>query len=84
MKQLMLFGQVADVIETKFEEKIMTTMTWSDLFGFLSEQFSGYNINGSDHVMVYDYNTGEQYYCDTLEIDGKLVIAFNKNEDEDV
>lgn len=58
----------------------MNKISWLDLLLFLLNR-KGERL--SDTLLVYDVATGDEYICDTLELeDGRLVLGYNSSNDE--
>ena len=58
----------------------MNKISWLDLLLFLLNR-QGERL--SDTLLVYDVATGDEYICDTLELeDGRLVLGYNSSNDE--
>ena len=52
-------------------------LTWKDLLKFLLEQKEKGLLREDHDVMMHNIETGDEYPCDVLEIDGRLVMAIN-------
>jgi hypothetical protein len=52
-------------------------LTWKDLLKFLLEQKEKGSLQEDHDVMMHNIETGDEYPCDVLEIDGRLVMAIN-------
>ena len=51
--------------------------TWKHLLKFLLEQREKGLLPEDYDVMVHNIETGDEYICDVLELDGRLVVAIN-------
>lgn len=51
--------------------------TWKDLLKFLLEQREKGLLQEDWDVFVHNIETGDEYLCDVVELDGRLVIGFN-------
>jgi len=51
-------------------------LTWEDLLNFLTELKHKGKLPEND-VMLQNIETGDEYPCDVLKIDGRLVMAIN-------
>lgn len=84
MTQLMLF----DEVQQSKEEKIMAKngMKWLDLYNFLHKnandisKFNDMSRFWNQHVMVHNVETADEYPCDTLIINDRLVLSINHEE----
>ena len=60
-------------------------MTWLDLYNVLHQKANDIsNLDDelwSRHVMVHNAETGDEYTCDTWNINGRLVLVFNTTDD---
>jgi hypothetical protein len=61
-------------------------MTWLDLYKYLHSQANNIHnpeqFKWQNNVVLYDSETGQEYYCDTLFLENnkeqpRLVLAFN-------
>jgi len=59
-------------------------MTWLDLYNVLHEKANDVKNLDSDlwsrPVMVHNDETGDEYTCDTWNIDDRMVLVFNADE----
>lgn len=51
-------------------------LTWEDLLNFLTKLKHEGKLPEND-VMLHNIETGDEYPCDLLELEGKLYIAIN-------
>ena len=51
-------------------------LTWDDLLEFLLKLKTEGKLEEND-VMLYDIETSDEYPCDLLEVDDRLVMAIN-------
>lgn len=51
-------------------------LTWEDLLNFLTKLKHEDKLPEND-VMLHNIETGDEYPCDLLELEGKLYIAIN-------
>jgi len=51
-------------------------LTWEDLLNFLNKLKHEGKLPDND-VMLHNIETGDEYPCDLLELEGKLYIAIN-------
>lgn len=56
---------------------MLNKLTWKDLLLFLMKQKEDGTLPSDHDVLLHNIETGDEYPCDVLEIDGKLVIAIN-------
>lgn len=56
---------------------MLNKLTWKDLLLFLTKQREEGTLPNDHDVLLHNIETGDEYPCDVLEIDGKLVIAIN-------
>lgn len=54
----------------------MNKLTWEDLLNFLTKLKNEGKLPEND-VMLHNIETGDEYPCDVLELDGRLVMAIN-------
>jgi len=52
-------------------------LTWKDLLKFLLEQKEKGLLREDHDVMMHNIETDDEYPCDVLKIDGRLVMAIN-------
>jgi hypothetical protein len=82
MKQLHLFDDYGPVLT--IEEN--NNMTWLDLYNFLhknandAKKFNDMSRFWNQHVMVHNMETDDEYPCDTLIINDRLVLSINDEE----
>ena len=57
--------------------------TWKHLLKFLLEQREKGLLQEDHYVFVHNIETGDEYLCDVLELDGRLVIGINYNTEPD-
>ena len=61
-------------------------MTWLDLYNMLRQKANDIKNLDSDlwsrPVMVHNAETGDEYVCDTWEIDQRIVLVFNDSQGE--
>lgn len=84
MTQLMLF----DEVNQSESEEIMAKhgITWLDLYNFLHKNANDINkLNEmsnywNQYVMIHNMETDDEYTCDTLIIDGRLLLSINNEE----
>lgn len=82
MKQMTLFDDYGPVLTIEQENK----MTWLDLYNFLhknandSSKLDEMSRYWNQHVMVHNLETDDEYPCDTLIINDKLILAINNEE----
>lgn len=80
MAQLMLFEETEEKMSTKY-------MTWLDLYNFLHKNANDINkLNEmskfwGQHVIVHNVETDDEYPCDTLIINDRLVLGINSGDD---
>jgi len=57
-------------------------MTWLDLYNMLHQKANDIKNLDSDlwnrPVMVHNAETGDEYVCDTWNIDSRLVLVYNE------
>lgn len=51
--------------------------TWKHLLKFLLEQREKGLLQEDCDVFVHNIETGDEYLCDVIELDGRLVIGYN-------
>lgn len=51
-------------------------LTWEDLLNFLTKLKNEGKLTNND-VMLHNIETGDEYPCDLLELEGRLYIAIN-------
>jgi len=56
---------------------VLNQLTWKDLLKFLLEQKEKGLLQENHDVMMHNIETGDEYPCDVLKIDGRLVMAIN-------
>lgn len=56
---------------------MLNKLTWKDLLLFLTKQREEGTLPNDHDVLLHNIETGDEYPCDVLEIDGKLVMAIN-------
>ena len=56
---------------------MLNKLTWKDLLKFLLEQKEKGLLQEDWDVLLHNIETGDEYPCDVLEIDGRLVMAIN-------
>ncbi len=82
MKQLTLFDDYGPILTIEQESK----MTWLDLYNFLHKNANDISkLNDmsrfwSQHVMIHNMETDDEYTCDTLIINDRLVLSINHEE----
>jgi len=82
MKQLILFDDYGPILTIEQEKK----MTWLDLYNFLHKNANSINNHEemskywNQHVMIHNVETNDEYTCDTLIINGRLVLGINLDE----
>lgn len=52
-------------------------LTWKDLLKFLLEQREKGLLPEEYDVMMHNIETGDEFPCDILQVDGRLVMAIN-------
>lgn len=52
-------------------------LTWNDLLEFLLKLKTEGKLEEENDVMLYNIETDDEYPCDLLEVDGRLVMAIN-------
>jgi len=55
--------------------------TWKDLLKFLLEKREKGLLRENCDVFVRNIETGDEYLCTIIEIDGRLVIGYNSGEE---
>jgi hypothetical protein len=55
--------------------------TWKDLLKFLLEQREKGLLQEDHDVFIRNVETGDEYICDIVELDGRLVIGYNSGEE---
>ena len=55
--------------------------TWQHLLKFLLEKREKGLLRENCDVFVRNMETGDEYLCTIIEIDGRLVIAYNSGEE---
>lgn len=82
MKQLTLFDDYGPILTIEQENK----MTWLDLYNFLHKNANDISkLNDmsrfwNQHVMIHNMETDDEYTCDTLMINDRLVLSINYEE----
>lgn len=56
---------------------MLNQLTWKDLLEFLLKQREKGLLQEDRDIMMHNIETGDEYPCDVLEIDGRLVMAIN-------
>tara|TARA_B100002019_G_scaffold126423_1_gene108875 strand:+ start:4320 stop:4505 length:186 start_codon:yes stop_codon:yes gene_type:complete len=56
---------------------MLKKLTWLDLLAFLQSMKNEGTLPENDDVMLHNIESGDEYPCDVLEIDDRLVIAIN-------
>jgi len=56
---------------------VLNQLTWKDLLKFLLEQKEKGLLQEDCDVLLHNIETGDEYPCDVLKIDGRLVMAIN-------
>lgn len=56
---------------------MLNKLTWKKLLKFLLEQREHGDLPENCDVMLHNIDTGDEYPCDVMEVDGKLVLAIN-------
>jgi hypothetical protein len=56
---------------------MLNQLTWKDLLKFLLEQKEKGLLQEDSDIMMHNIETGDEYPCDVLAIDGRLVMAIN-------
>lgn len=61
----------------------MNKMTWKELLMFLLGEREAGRLEENQYVMIHNIETGDEHYCDTLEINNRVVLAHNYEEFND-
>jgi hypothetical protein len=56
---------------------MLRQLTWKGLLKFLLEQREKGLLPEEYDVMMHNVETGDEYPCDILQVDGRLVMAIN-------
>lgn len=78
MKQLTLFDDYGPILTIEQEAN---NMTWNELYDFLTSQKNDNPELFRQHVMIHNVETDDEYTCDTLIINNRLVLAINLDAD---
>jgi hypothetical protein len=79
MRQLILFDDYGPVLTIEQEKQ----MTWLDLYNFLHKHANDINTTEqmskiwNQHVMVHNMETDDEYPCDTIITNDRLVLGIN-------
>ena len=56
---------------------MLKKLTWLDLLAFLKDLQNRGELPSEDDVMLHNLETGDEYPCDVLAVDNRLVISIN-------
>ena len=56
---------------------MLERLTWEGLLRFLLTKREKGQLQENNHVMLHNIETGDEYPCDIVAINGRLVMAIN-------
>ena len=56
---------------------MLERLTWEGLLRFLLTKREKGKLQENDDVILHNIETGDEYPCDIVEINGRLVMAIN-------